>query len=102
MLRCVSPPPTFVGELSTEHGPTRRLWLRLGTRIGLGTAANDHQALRLTGLLSLARSSLKGAGFHLLLFLLLKAVLVFVFSVLHFTRFNQAANGPDKPGQFPA
>ena len=25
MLRCVSPPPTFIGELSTEHGPTRRL-----------------------------------------------------------------------------
>ena len=38
--------------------------LRLGTRVGLGTASNDHQALRLTGSLSLARSSLAGFGFH--------------------------------------
>jgi hypothetical protein len=47
--------------LSLLHG--------LGTRIGLATASNDHQALRLTGLLSLARSSLAGSGFHFFFFL---------------------------------
>jgi len=36
----------------------------LGTRFGLGTASNDPRESRLTGSLSLARSSRAGFGFH--------------------------------------
>src|SRR5262245_38729843 len=101
MLKYVSPlVPQGGTKLSTEHGPTRRLWLRLGTRVGLVTASNDHQALRLTGLLSLARSSLAGSGFHAFLLFIKSGFRVF--SVLHWSWFDHAADGPDKAGQFAA
>ena len=61
-----------------QYTVRRGVLLRLGTRVGLVTASNDHQAFRLTGPLSLARSSLAGAGFHSSLFL--KSFFVFVFN----------------------
>ena len=39
-------------------------FLSLGTRVGCHTASNDHQAFRLTGSLSPARSGRTGFGFH--------------------------------------
>src|SRR6266487_7021654 len=64
MLRCVSPlVKLWLHEVINRTRSDAASLLRLGTRIGLVTAANDHQALRLTGLLSLAQSSLKGVVF---------------------------------------
>jgi hypothetical protein len=56
---------------SYQQNTVRRgVLLSLGTRVGFHTASNDHQAFRLTGSLSLARSSLAGFGFHVFLFLI--------------------------------
>jgi len=69
MLRYVSPLATFArGEVINRTRSDAASRLSLGTRIGLATASNDHQALRLTGSLSLARSSLVGFGFHVFSF----------------------------------
>ena len=38
---------------------------RLGTRVGLVTASNDHQVSRLTGSLPLVQKNLAGFGFML-------------------------------------
>lgn len=84
--------------------------LRLGTRIGLATAANDHQALRLTGLLSLAQSSLKGARFLSASFSFIKGFRVFSRSSgglafcfrFDLARLNHPPNGPHETGQLAA
>src|SRR5437016_8672965 len=70
MLRYVSPLVRLAPhEVINRTRSDAASWLRLGTRIGLGTASNDHQAFRLTGSLSLARSGLAGVGFHALFFI---------------------------------
>src|SRR6266850_3733650 len=69
MLRYVSPPPTRSRGVINRTRSDAASRLSLGTRIGLGTASNDHQGLRLTGSLSLARSRIAGFGFHVFLFL---------------------------------
>src|SRR5437867_5443469 len=66
MLRYVSPlAHSLRCTRSYQQNTVRRgVLLSLGTRVGFHTASNDHQAFRLTGSPSLARSSLAGFGFH--------------------------------------
>src|SRR6266404_334234 len=69
MLRYVNPLATFARhEVINRTRSDAASGLSLGTRVGLGTASNDHQGLRLTGSLSLARSSLAGFVLHVFSF----------------------------------